>query len=136
MTTTSFHFHPVLLKEKPHMAPPVSLSMHQHIFYCINDFRGPLFTDGEMRIISANIAFLIKHTAGPFFELDTLSIPYIAIRGPNNEEVGRKASVIVHKSNGTLTVVVEVQVEWNGDVMAALTRKVDEFLNEALEAAV
>jgi hypothetical protein len=114
------------------MGAPASLELREHIFYCINDFRGLVFKDAEMRIIAGNIAFLIKYTLNSYVDLPTVSIPYIAIRGPNNEEVGRKASIIVHEGPGKLNLIMEAQVEWNGDVMAALARKVDEIVNRIL----
>jgi hypothetical protein len=114
------------------MGAPASLELREHIFYCINDFRGLVFKDAEMRIIAGNIAFLIKYTLNSYVDLPTVSIPYIAIRGPNNEEVGRKASIVVHEGPGKLNLIMEAQVEWNGDVMAALARKVDEIVNRIL----
>jgi hypothetical protein len=114
------------------MGAPASLELREHIFYCINDFRGLVFKDAEMRIIAGNIAFLIKYTLNSYVDLPTVSIPYIAIRGPNNEEVGRKASIVVHEGPGKLNLIMEAQVEWNGDVMAALAREVDEIVNRIL----
>jgi hypothetical protein len=115
------------------MATATLLELREHIFYCINDFRGPTFKAAEMRIIAGNIAFLIKYTMNSYVDLPTVSIPYIAIRGPNNEEVGRKASIVVHEGPGKLNLIMEAQVEWNGDVMAALARKADEIVNKILE---
>jgi hypothetical protein len=118
------------------MVVPSSLVLREHIFHCISDFRGPLFDDAAMRIISANIAFLINHTAVADLDSWNVSIPYIAIRGPYKEEVGRKASVIVHRGPMKFTVIMEVQVEWDGDVMAALTRRVDILVNATLSGAL
>jgi hypothetical protein len=64
------------------------------------------------------------------------SIPYIAIRGPNNGEVGRKASIVFHEGPGKLNLIMEGQVEWNGDVMAALAGKVNEIVNRILDLKV
>jgi hypothetical protein len=120
----------------PAMGTPTLLELGEHIFYCINDFRGPIFKAAEMRIIAGNIAFLIKYTMNSYVDLPTVSIPYIAIRGPNNGEVGRKASIVFHEGPGKLNLIMEGQVEWSGDVMAALAGKVNEIVNRILDLKV
>jgi hypothetical protein len=118
------------------MGTPTLLELREHIFYSINNFRGPIFKDAEMRITAGNIAFLIKYTMNSYVDLLTSSIPYMAIRGPNNEEVGRKASILVHEGPGKLNLIMEAQVEWNGDVMTALAGKIDEIVNRILDLKI
>jgi hypothetical protein len=56
----------------PAMGTPTLLELGEHIFYCINDFRGPIFKAAEMRIIAGNIAFLIKYTMNSYVDLPTV----------------------------------------------------------------
>jgi hypothetical protein len=82
---------------------------------------------------AGNIAFLVKYTVGPNFDLDAISIPIFAIRGPNDEKLGRKISVVLHEGPGKFTVIIEKRVGWDDNIVAGLTRKVDKVVNRILE---
>jgi hypothetical protein len=79
-----------------------------------------------------NLTFLVKYTGGPNVRASQISITVIDVRGPNNSEVGHKATVCIHEGPGKFVVVVWKQVEWGQNVVIGLGEKVDKAIKDIL----
>ena len=74
----------------------------------------------------------MKYTAGPSVRASQISISVIDVRGPNNSEVGHKATVCIHDGPGKFTVVMCKQVNWGQNVVIGLGEKVDKAVKDIL----
>jgi hypothetical protein len=79
-----------------------------------------------------NIAFLIKHIAGPDVAPSCVSIPIIRVRDVSNGKEHNKVSVWVHNGPGSSTFVVSAKVGLREDVVLELTEKVNEIIGRML----
>ncbi|KAH7083872.1 hypothetical protein FB567DRAFT_447117, partial [Paraphoma chrysanthemicola] len=81
---------------------------------------------------AGNITFLIKYTAGPDLKADAFTVSIVDVRGPNNSEIGHKATVCFHEGPGQFAIVIAQQVKWGKNVLLALTEKVDKAVLQIL----
>ncbi|CAG5182901.1 uncharacterized protein ALTATR162_LOCUS10391 [Alternaria atra] len=103
----------------------------QHMFAYLNPRRDAL-PSHVVETIAGNLTFLVKYTGGPNVRASQISITVIDVRGPNNSEVGHKATVCIHEGPGKFVVVVWKQVEWGQNVVIGLGEKVDKAIKDIL----
>ncbi|KAH7067371.1 hypothetical protein BKA63DRAFT_570675 [Paraphoma chrysanthemicola] len=105
--------------------------IQEQIFNFLNPHRRNL-PENLVRAIAGNITFFIKYTAGPDLKADAFTVSIVDVRGPNNAEVGHKATVCFHDGPGKFAIVVAQQVEWGKNVLLALAEKVDKAVLQIL----
>lgn len=62
-----------------------------------------------------------------------VSVIVIDVRGPDNSEIGHRASVCVHGGPGKFRVVVSKEVKWGQNVVVGLGEKVDQAVRAILD---
>ncbi|RYN42743.1 hypothetical protein AA0112_g1356 [Alternaria arborescens] len=110
---------------------PIRDPLLQHMFAYLNPRRDEL-PSHIVETIAGNLTFLVKYTAGPSVRASQISISVIDVRGPNNSEVGHKATVCIHDGPGKFTVVMCKQVNWGQNVVIGLGEKVDKAVKDIL----